>query len=191
MTNIVGKILKLAAIGSLATLAVAVPSPIEAATANGPICDAAAKVVSTTYYSCNGSSHAGLDISNGTCGQWNHHGMLVGNYYYQNYGGCANNCANPPPSPSCNGGAGNFYVVTGGSGWDFRQLHFNTNASTGSKTCDRCALGLVGSTGSSYGAHSHSDNRQYGTRTNGWYTSIGTTCGSSGNCVNRVGVPTL
>jgi hypothetical protein len=191
MNNITRKILKLAAIGSLATLAALVPSPIEAATANGPICDAAARVGSTTYYSCNGSSHSALDIGNGTCSEWNHRGMLVGSYYYQNYSGCANNCANPPPNPNCNGGAGNYYVVTGGNGWDFRQLHFNTNASTGSTTCDRCALGLVGSTGNSYGAHSHSDNRQYGTRATAWYTSVGTTCGSSGNCTNRVGVPTL
>ena len=191
MNNILGKLLKIAAIGALATLAVAVPAPLEAATANGPICEAAARVGSTTYYSCSGSSHTALDISNQSCSEWNHRGMLVGSYHYTSYSGCANNCANPPPNPDCNGGAGNYVVVTGGSGWDFRQLHFNTNASTGSKTCDRCALGLLGSTGSSYGAHSHSDNRQYGTRKSAWYANVGTTCGSSGDCVNRVGVPTL
>lgn len=193
INDITGKLLKIAAIGALSALALAVPAPLQAATANGPICDTAAKVGSTTYYSCSGSSHTALDISNGTCGEYNHRGMLVGNYYYNSYAGCANNCANPPSSASqnCNGGAGNYVSVTGGSGWDFRQLHSNTSASTGSKTCDRCALGLVGSTGHSFGAHSHSDNRQYGTRKSAWYANVGTTCGSSGNCTSSVGVPTL
>ncbi|HYO58429.1 peptidase M23 [Archangium sp.] len=159
-----------------------------AATAMGPICDAAARVGSTTYYSCSGSSHTALDISNGTCSEWNHRGMLSGSYYYAYFGGCAANCSG---GTTCNGGAGNYYVVTGGSGWDFRQLHLNANASSGSKTCAGCALGLVGSTGNSTGAHVHSDNRQYGTRKSAWYTSAGTTCGSSGNCTNVVGYPTL
>lgn len=185
--------LKMAAIGALAALAVAVPSVIQAATftAHGPICEDIAKVGSTTYYSCNGSSHTALDVSNQSCSEWNHRGMLVGSVKYTLYGGCANNCANPPPNPNCNGGAGNYYVVAGASGWDFRQLHTNSNASTMTQTCDRCALGLVGSTGQSYGAHSHSDNRQYGTRKSAWYTSVGTTCGSSGYCNNVVGKPTL
>lgn len=192
-TRIEKILLKLSAIGALSALAMAMPSPLAAATytANGPICESTAKVGSTTYYSCNGSSHTALDISNQSCSEWNHRGMLVGSFYYKSYSGCANNCANPPPNPDCNGGAGNYYVVTGASGWDFRQLHFNTNASTGSTTCDRCALGLVGSTGHSYGAHSHSDNRQYGTRKSAWYTAVGTTCGSSGYCNNVVGKPTL
>ena len=42
-----------------------------------------------------------------------------------------------------------------------------------------------------YGAHAHADNRKFGTRMTAWYTSVGTTCGSSANCTNRVGVPTL
>jgi hypothetical protein len=191
--DITGKLLKTAAIGALSALALMLPAPLQAATANGPICHNVAKVGSTTYYSCSGSSHTALDISNGTCSEYNHRGMLVGNYYYTSYSGCANNCANPPSTTSqnCNGGAGNYVSVAGGSGWDFRQLHFNTNASTGSKTCDRCALGLLGSTGGSFGAHSHSDNRQYGTRKSAWYANVGTTCGSSGDCINRVGVPTL
>jgi len=191
VSDAMGSFLKVLAIGALATLAVAMPSPIEAATARGPICEATATVGSTTYYSCSGSSHTALDISNQSCSEWNHRGMLVGNFNYKLYSGCANNCANPPPNPNCNGGAGNYYVVSGANGWDFRQLHFNTNASSATKTCDRCALGLVGSTGHSYGAHSHSDNRQYGTRKSAWYTSAGTTCGSSGYCNNVVGYPTL
>lgn len=179
------------ATGTLALLASTDLSPARAATANGPICMAGARVGSTTYYSCSGSAHSALDMSNGTCSEWNHRGMLVGSYAYRFYGGCANNCRNPPPSTTCNGGAGNYYVVSGGSGWDFRQLHVNTNGSSRTQTCDRCALGLVGSTGNSYGAHVHADNRQYGTKKTAWYTSVGTTCGSSANCTNRVGVPSL
>lgn len=165
---------------------------LDAATAVGPICDERARVNSTTYYSCSSGTHTALDIANGTCSEWNHRGMLQGSYRYNLYGGCGNSCgACSAGAGCCNGGAGNYYVVSGGSGWDFRQLHFNTNATSKTQTCDRCALGLVGSTGNSTGAHSHSDNRQYGTRMSAWYTSVGTTCGSSGYCGRTVGRPNL
>ena len=72
----------------------------QAATANGPICDTAAKVNSTTYYSCSGGSHTALDIANGTCSVWNHRAMLVGSYRYTLYAGCANSCG------ACTAGAG-------------------------------------------------------------------------------------
>lgn len=170
----------------------ALPAIVVAATANGPICDPAAKVNSTTYYGCGGSSHTALDIANGTCSVWNHRAMLVGSYRYTFFGGCSSSCgACSAGAGCCNGGAGNYYVVSGSNGWDFRQLHSNASANSKTQTCDRCALGLVGSTGNSTGAHSHSDNRQYGTRKSAWYTTVGTTCGSSGYCNNRVGVPTL
>jgi hypothetical protein len=121
---------------------------------------------------------------------WNYRAMLVGSYRYTQYAGCANSCgACSAGAGCCNGGAGNYFVVSGGSGWDFRQLH--SNSPKGTQTCDRCAIGLIGSTGNSTGAHSHSDNRQYGTKKSAWYTAVGTTCGSSGYCNNRVGTPTL
>lgn len=151
-----------------------------AATAYGPICDTAAKVVCPS-----GSISGTLEISNNTCGTWNHRAMIAGSRYYSYYGGCANSCA----GSSCNGGGGNYYVTTGSSGWEFRQLHFNTSASSGSKTCDMCTLGLVGATGSTTFAHSHSDNRQYGTRKTSWTSA--SSCGSSGYCGNIVGYPTL
>lgn len=188
---------KYAQVVSLAALAAlglaASPEPASAATANGPICDVAAKVTSTTWISCNGASHTALDISNSTCNVWNYRAMLVGSFRYTYYGGCANSCGTCNAGAGCcNGGAGNYYVVAGANGWDFRQLHVNSNASSGTQTCDRCALGLVGSTGAvTTSAHAHADNRQYGTRKSAWYTSVGTTCGSSGNCSNKVGVPTL
>lgn len=172
---------------ALFTLSMAVATVADAATANGPICDSRAYVNSTTYYNCSSGIHTALDIGNGTCGSWNHRAMLVGSHYYYLYGGCGSACY----GSSCNGGAGNYYVVSGASGWDFRQLHSIANGSTYSQTCDRCALGLIGGTGQVTGPHSHSDNRQYGTRASAWYTSVGTTCGTSGYCGNRVGVPTL
>ncbi|HZH16037.1 MAG TPA: peptidase M23 [Archangium sp.] len=153
----------------------------------GPICDTAAKVTSTTYYSCNGSTHTALDIGNATCSEWNYRAMLGGNFNYNYYGGCAASCT----GSTCNGGAGNYYVVTGTNGWDFRQLHFNANASSGTKTCDRCALGLLGATGNATGPHTHADNRQYGTRKTSWYTTTGTTCGTSAYCGNIIGYATL
>ncbi|HEU4538597.1 MAG TPA: hypothetical protein VFS00_30965, partial [Polyangiaceae bacterium] len=170
-----------------------VPSPLAAATfsARGPICESTARVGSTTLYSCSGSTHTALDISNQSCSEWNHRGMILGSVKYTLAGGCAANCANPNPNPNCNGGAGNYFTVAGANGWDFRQLHFNSSSNTFTRTCDRCALGLVGSTGHSFGAHSHADNRQFGTRKSAWYVNAGTTCGSSGFCENNVGQPTL
>jgi hypothetical protein len=170
-----------------AVLVAGFASVATAATAYGPICETTANVNSTTYYNCSGSSHTALDMGNASCGEWNHRGMLYGSYYYRYYGGCAAACY----GSDCNGGAGNYYVVTGASGWDFRQLHIYANVSSGSKTCDRCALGLVGGTGSATGPHVHADNRQYGTRYSSWYTKAGTTCGSSAYCNNIVGYPTL
>ena len=157
----------------------------------GPICDPAARITSTTYYNCAGATHTALDISGvGTCGVSNYHAALGGSYRYGFFGGCANSCSGCAAG-CCNGGAGNYYVVTGASGWDFRQLHFNTSAASGTKTCDRCVLGLLGATGASTGVHAHLDNRQYGTRKSAWYTTVGTTCGSNADCGVRIGVVTL
>jgi hypothetical protein len=153
---------------------------VAAATAVGPICDTAARVNCSPYT----TPRTSLDISNGTCSEWNHRGMISGSVYYRYYGGCANTCL----GDQCNGGAGNYYVVTGSNGWDFRMLHISANANSYSKTCDRCALGLVGATGSATSAHSHSDNRQYGTRASSWITAP---CDGSGYCGNIVGYPTL
>jgi hypothetical protein len=192
MTKLVSGATAVAALSALA-VAFAVPSTLTAAThtARGPICESIARVGSTTFYSCSGSTHTALDISNQSCSEWNHRGMILGSVKYNLFGGCAANCRNPPPNPNCNGGAGNYFVVNGSNGWQFRQLHFNSSSNTFTRTCDRCALGLVGSTGHSFGAHSHSDNRQFGTRKSAWYTSVGTTCGSSGFCERVVGRPTL
>lgn len=166
-----------------AVVAGGVPSAI-AATAMGPVCNEAAKVISTTYYSCTGGAHNGVDIGNVPCGE-PLYGPLVGSRRYQSYGGCEDTCA---VGTACNGGAGNYYVVTGVSGWDFRMLHATGTAVT--VTCDRCRLGSkVGGSGGV--VHVHLDNRQYGTRKTAWYSGAGTTCGSSGNCTQVIGYPTL
>jgi hypothetical protein len=127
-----------------------------------------------------------LDVGS-TCSEWNHRGMLVGSWYYRYYGGCANSCLG---GNSCNGGAGNYYVVTGSNGWDFRQFFLNTSASTYSKTCDGCSLGLVGASGSATSARSRSDNRQYGTRKSSWMSPT-LSCGQSLYGTETVGYPTL
>jgi len=183
--------MKLGLMGAMMVATVAgLAGAAAAATARGPIWTTTSRVNSTTYYSCSGGSHTALDISNGTCSVWNYRGMLLNSHRYTAYRGCANSCGSCTAGAGCcNGGAGNYFVVTGGNGWDFRQLHANSPVAT--TTCDRCALGLIGSTGNSTGAHSHSDNRQYGTRKSAWYTSVGTTCGTRASGDDRVGVPTL
>jgi hypothetical protein len=163
-------------------------STARAATANGGICDTGARVGHTTYYYCSSGLHNAVDSSNGTCSVWNHRGMIVGSRYYTFTGGCANTCS---VRSTCNGGAGNYVRVTGSSGWTWSQMHINKNGSSYSKTCDRCPMGLVGSTGNSSGAHIHSDNRQYGTKKTAWYRNVGTTCGTNAYCGRRIGVPTL
>jgi hypothetical protein len=145
-----------------------------AATANGPICDTAARVTGTS---------GGLNMSNGTCSTWNHRAMIVGSFRYQAFAGCANSCS----GSACNGGAGNYHLVTGANGFDFRQLYTNNPYAT--VTCDRCTIGLVGASGGSGGGQVRADNRQYGTRLSGWYS--GTVVGASAYCGNRVGSPTL
>jgi hypothetical protein len=169
-----------------AVLVMALTGAASAATANGPVCNSAAKVLSTTYYTCTGSSHTALDIGGVACGE-PFYAPLEGSYYYRFYGGCAASCT----GNTCNGGAGNYYVVTGANGWDFRMLHLIADAYSGSKTCDGCRLGQVGATGSATEPHVHLDNRQYGTRKSAWYVSAGTTCGSSAYCGNVIGSPTL
>ena len=169
-----------------AVLVMALTGAASAATANGPVCNSAAKVLSTTYYTCTGSSHTALDIGGVACGE-PFYAPLEGSYYYRFYGGCAASCT----GNTCNGGAGNYYVVTGANGWDFRMLHLIADAYSGSKTCDGCRLGQVGATGSATEPHVHLDNRQYGTRKSSWYTGSGTTCGSSGYCGNVIGIATL
>jgi hypothetical protein len=152
-----------------------------AATAVSTSCSTDARAVSTTYYNCVGSTHNGLDITNGSCAEWNLRGMLQGAYYYTYYGSCANTCTDS----TCN----NLYVVNGANGWDFRQLYVYANANSYSKTCDGCVLGLVGSSHGTPGL-THADNRQYGTRKTAWY-SAKVTCGANIMCGSVVGYPTL
>jgi hypothetical protein len=165
-------------LSGMAALCVAMwGGPVSAVTAYGPICDTAARVECPS-----GTMSSDLYVSNGTCGEWNHRAMLQGNYSYRYFGGCAAACY----GSTCNGGAGNYYTVTGANGWDFRQLHIFANASSGSKTCDRCVLGLVG-TGNDSGPHVHALNTAYGTRHRAWTVS----CGASGYCAYVMGYPRL
>jgi hypothetical protein len=156
------------------------------ATAYGPICDTAARA--ETMYACSSSSYTAVLISNGTCSEWPHRGMLAGSYYYKYYGGCANTCV--VSDTSCNNGMGNHYIVLGSNGWDFRQRFLNANAYTYSRTCDGCTLGLVGGANSYGKPLVHASNTQYGIKKSAWYTGV-TTCGGSGYCGTLIGYPTL
>jgi len=170
-----------------AVLAAGVPGLVAAATAMPMSCDSSSKATSTTYYSCTSSAHNALDISSGLyCGEWNLRGMLVGNHAYRFYSGsCANTCT---AGTVCN----NYVAVVGANGWDFRQLYIYSNANSVSKTCDRCALGLLGAAhGSGPKGSIHAENRQYGTRMTSWYTQAGIICGASVSCGSPVGYPVL
>ncbi len=169
--------------GMLYTAAVLVASwsgSAAAFTVTSPFCVSTAKVTSTTYFSCTGGTHTAVDIGGVACGD-TFRAPFKGNYYYQYYSGCATTCAT---DTTCNGGAGNYYVVTGSSGWDFRILNVNPTTSSRSQTCDSCVLGAAG-------GHVHFDNRQYGTRKSAWYTSVGLTCGVSAYCGTVLGNATL
>ncbi len=162
-----------------------------AATAVGPLCNTNARVRSTTYYSCSGSSHTALDIGGVACGE-PVYAPLSGSYSYKFYSGCVTNCYG---YGACGNGSPNSYLVTGGDGWDFRIVHFIATADTFAKTCSGCRLGQLGGSkqvsGTSDDVLVHLENRQYGTRKSSWYISKGTTCGSSGYCGSVIGYPTL
>lgn len=160
-------------------------SAASAVQAVGPICDENAKVGHTTYYYCNSASgyHGSLDISNGTCSVWNMRGMLVGSYYWRVVSSYAN-CVNTPQTPA------NYAYVIGSNGYVFYQYHHNHNVSSYTRTCDRCALGLVGATGNAYGAHVHGQHNYNGTIHTAWYSGY-VTCGSKGGCNYTMGYPRM
>jgi hypothetical protein len=142
----------------------------------GPICDDANTVVI-----CDGSSEplGSLEIGNGTCGVWSMRGMLVGSFYWSVISQYSS-CASTPQTPS------NYTYVNGANGFRFYQYHHNHNASSYSRTCDRCALGLVGATGNVYIPHVHAVHTQNGTKLTSWYTGY-VTCGSKAGCSYTLG----
>jgi hypothetical protein len=162
--------------------------------ARGPVDASGAYVKSTTYYFCNGSSHSALDMCVGNpCGACNQYAvktMIEENRYYNVYTGCAADCDST--TTSCNGGAGNYITTVGNNGYDFRQLHMNTNGNSYSRWANVGEpFGLLGSTGSSTAPHVHADNRKSGTRLTAWYADHGITCGSPASSANIVGYPRL
>jgi hypothetical protein len=133
--------------------------------ARGPIWDDVnGKVTHTTYYGCNANNayHGALDIGNGTCSVWNLRAMLVGTLYWNVHGNYTN-CVNSPQVPQ------NYVEAVGYNLYTFGQYHHNNGASSSSKSCDRCVLGLVGATGQAYGAHVHAQNSYNRTAVTAWY----------------------
>lgn len=168
---------------------------VQAAEARGAMCDSGSTVTATTYYS-SGNYHGAVDQSrNGAC--WlndsdaarYHRGSIQASRYYSYIGGCGRYCGNNLGS-TCNGGAGNLITTTGSNGWDWRQMHINYLAGTSrSKTCTRCAFGLIGSTGNSSGGHAHVENRRYGTKSTAWMSNVWV--GMNANCTRTIGWPRL
>ena len=145
--------------------------------------DTNCRVNHTTYYSCSGDYHGALDFSNGTCGTWSQRAMLVGSFYHNVISGNSN-CE---PTPMT---AANYVYVAGSNGYIFYQYHHNHNASSYSRSCDRCALGLVGATGQAYGAHVHVQYNQNSTKLTAWYQGY-VTCGAKCGANIVVGYITL
>ena len=146
--------------------------------ARGPIWDDVnAKVIS----GCDSTYPGALAISNNTCGVWHMHGMLVGSHYWR-VSGANSNCVSTPQVPQ------NYVYVTGSNGYAFSQYHHNHSANSYSRTCDRCSLGLVGSTGNSYGGHVCAQNTLNGSTVTAWYSGY-VTCGSKSNANTVMGYP--
>lgn len=168
--------------------------------AYGPSSQGGAYVKSTTYYFCDSSNgtHTALDIcvdtsgnksSCSTCNATNVRAMLDGTYYYDFIGGCESTCSRT--NPSCNGGAGNYAVVNGSNGYQFRELHMNETSDSNDKYASKGTfLGMLGSTGDSTAPHVHVDNRKNGTRLSAWYDGY-VTCGDAASSTNVIGHVTL
>jgi hypothetical protein len=152
-----------------------------AAEARGPIW---ADDNTVTVAICSGSEHVGaVDISNGTCSTWNMRAMLVGSFYW-NVVSAYTNCLSTPQTPA------NYAYVNGMTGYRFYQYHHNHTASSYSRTCDRCALGLVGAAGQVYGARVHALNTQYNTVLTAWYAGY-VTCEPKVGYIHIIGYPRL
>jgi hypothetical protein len=134
--------------------------------------DTACKVTHTTYYSCSGDYHGAVDFSNGTCGVWSMRAMLVGSLYWNVYAGCNTSCAAPGT------------WVNGSNGYSFYQYNFIANSNSYSRTCDRCALGLVGP------KEVHAQNTQNSTRLTAWYSGY-VTCGAKCGSTYLLGYPRM
>ncbi len=166
-----------------------------AAEARGAMCDAAARVSATAYYS-SGNYHGAVDQSKGgacwlsdSSAARYHRGSIDSSRYYRYTGGCGRYCGNHLGN-RCNGGAGNLITTVGSNGWDWRQFHINELSGTSrSKTCTRCAFGLIGSTGNSSGGHAHVENRRYGTKSTAWMANA--YVGMNANCTRTIGHPRL
>lgn len=164
--------------------------------ARGAICHSGARITALKFYS-SGNFHGAMDqaVSGGGC--WTqdsataryHRGSINASRHYKYLGGCGTFCGNHLGN-LCNGGAGNIITTTGSSGWDWRQMHINhLSGFSKTKTCNRCAFGLVGSTGNSSGGHAHVENRRFGTKATGWLS--GKSVGQNSNCTKKVGNATL
>lgn len=159
--------------------------------ARGAICDARSRITALAYYS-SGRFHGAVDQAmpggcwlNDSDAARYHRGSINRSRYYSYLGGCGRFCGNNLGN-TCRGGAGNLITTTGGSGWDFRQMHINhLNGHSRSKTCTRCSFGLVGSTGNSSGGHVHAENRRYGSKSTAWFS--GRRVGNNANCTTRLG----
>jgi hypothetical protein len=179
-----------------ALLLLVTTSDVRAAEARGAMCDSGSRVTATAYYS-SGNFHGAVDQAKSGGGCWlqdsdaarYHRGSINASRYYSYLGGCGRFCGNNLGS-QCNGGAGNMISTVGSNGWDWRQMHINhLTGFSKSKTCTRCAFGLIGSTGNSSAGHAHVENRRYGTKSTSWMSNV--YVGMASSCTITVGYPKL